>query len=231
MIGTVMTIGGIAGYRAKFAKAFGSGAIDIDRVTMAIACFERTVLSGNAPFDRYKRGDKSALSDEQVRGMAVFFDKASCDRCHQGANFTSNAYANEGIGTDKLDPDVGRFAVTHQARDWGAFKIPTLREVEHTAPYMHDGSLKTLEEVVEFYNRGGIPNPHLDANIRPLHLTAAYRQATPQRCGWNSPFRLRQSLPDARETWPSEFCRRPVVPAEKPGPAPRRPRTPRNPEK
>jgi cytochrome c peroxidase len=172
----VATVSGIAGYRAMFAKAFGSDAIDIDRVTMAIACFERTVLSGNAPYDRYKRGIKSALSEEQVRGMAVFFDKASCDRCHQGANFTSNAYANEGIGTDKPDPDVGRFAVTHQPRDWGAFKIPTLRDVEHTAPYMHDGSLKTLLEVVEFYNRGGIPNPHLDANIRPLHLSDQQKQ-------------------------------------------------------
>ena len=167
----VATLSGIAEYRALFAKAFGSGAIDMDGVTMAIACFERTVLSGDSPFDRYKRGDRSALSEEQVRGLAVFFDKASCDRCHQGSNFTSNAYANEGVGTDKPEPDVGRFAVTHQPRDWGAFKIPTLREVEHTAPYMHDGSLKTLDEVVEFYDRGGIPNPHLDANIRPLHLS------------------------------------------------------------
>ena len=102
--------------------------------------------------------------------MAVFFDR-SCDHCHQGANFTSNAYANEGIGTDKPDPDVGRYAVTHEARDWGAFKIPTLREVEHTAPYMHDGSLATLEDVVEFYNKGGIRNQNLDSNIRPLRLS------------------------------------------------------------
>jgi cytochrome c peroxidase len=167
----VATLSAIAGYRAMFARAFGSEEIDIDRVTMAIACFERTLLSGNSAYDRYKSGMKPALTDEQVRGMAVFFDKASCDRCHQGSNFTSNAYANEGVGTDKSDPDVGRYAVTHEIRDWGAFKIPTLREVEHTAPYMHDGSLQTLEDVVEFYNKGGIPNAHLDANIRPLHLS------------------------------------------------------------
>jgi cytochrome c peroxidase len=172
----VATLNGIAGYRALFAKAFGSEGIDIGRVTMAIACFERTLVSGNAPFDRYKGGDRAAMTAGQVRGMAVFFDKASCDRCHQGSNFTSNAYANEGIGADKPDPDAGRYAVTHDARDWGAFKIPTLREVEHTAPYMHDGSLKTLREVVEFYDKGGIPNRNLDPNIRPLHLSEQQRQ-------------------------------------------------------
>jgi cytochrome c peroxidase len=172
----VATLRGIAGYRARFAKAFGSEEAGIDRVTMAIACFERTVLSGNSPYDRYKRGDTTAMTAAQVRGMAVFFDRASCDHCHQGVNFTNNAYANEGIGTDKPDPDVGRFAVTHDRRDWGAFKIPTLREVERTAPYMHDGSLKTLEDVVEFYSKGGIPNRNLDSNIRPLHLSGEQKQ-------------------------------------------------------
>jgi cytochrome c peroxidase len=161
----------IAGYRALFAKAFGSEEITIDRTAMAIACFERTVLSGNAPYDRYKRGDKKAMTPEQVRGMSIFFDKAKCDRCHEGANFTLNAYANLGVGTDKPEPDVGRYAVTDDPRDWGVFKTPTLREVEHTAPYMHDGSLKTLEDVVEFYNKGGIQNRNLDPNIKPLHLS------------------------------------------------------------
>jgi cytochrome c peroxidase len=103
--------------------------------------------------------------------MKVFFDKAQCDRCHEGGNFTLNAYANIGVGADKPEPDVGRFAVTKDARDWGVFKTPTLREIEHTAPYMHDGSLKTLDEVVEFYNKGGVPNKNLDANIKPLHLS------------------------------------------------------------
>jgi cytochrome c peroxidase len=167
----VATLRKIGGYRGMFEKAFGSEEIDIDRVAMAIACFERTVLSGNAPYDKYKRGIKTALTAEQVRGMSVFFDKATCDKCHEGANFTLNAYHNLGIGTDKPEPDVGRFAVTHDPRDWGAFKTPTLREIEHTAPYMHDGSLKSLEDVVEFYNKGGIPNKNLDANIKPLHLS------------------------------------------------------------
>jgi cytochrome c peroxidase len=169
----VTRLKGVAGYRPLFAKAFGTEQIDIDRVAKAIACFERTVLSGNAPYDRYKHGDKKAMSPEQVRGMAVFFDKAKCDRCHEGANFTLNAYANLGVGTDKPDPDVGRYAITKDPRDWGVFKTPTLREIEHTAPYMHDGSLKTLEDVVEFYDKGARPNQNLDPNVKPLHLTGA----------------------------------------------------------
>ena len=161
----------VNGYRPLFAKAFGSEEINIDAIAMAIACFERTVFSGNAPYDRYKRGDKKAMSPEQVRGMSVFFDKAKCDKCHEGANFTLNAYANLGVGSDKPEPDVGRYAVTKNVKDWGLFKTPTLREIEHTAPYMHDGSLKTLEEVVDFYDKGGIKNKNLDENIKPLHLT------------------------------------------------------------
>src|SRR5690349_18657240 len=103
--------------------------------------------------------------------MKVFYEKAQCDRCHEGSNFTLNAFANIGVGTDKPQTDLGRYAVTNDPRDWGAFKTPTLREIEHTAPYMHDGSLQTLEEVVEFYNKGGIPNKNLDPAIKPLHLT------------------------------------------------------------
>ena len=164
-------IGKIQGYRPLFAKAFGSDRVDIDRIAMAVATFERTVLSGNAPYDRYKKGDKKAMSPEQIRGMSVFFDKAKCDRCHENSNFTLNAYANIGIGMDKPDPDLGRFVETKDPRDWGVFKIPTLREIEHTAPYMHDGSLKTLEEVVDYYDKGGNPNKNLDANIRKLNLT------------------------------------------------------------
>jgi cytochrome c peroxidase len=173
----VTRIQSVAGYRPMFLKAFDSTAVTIDRVAMAIACFERTLLSGNAPFDRYKRGERKALTPEQAQGMTLFFDKARCDRCHEGANFTLNAYANLGIGTDKPKPDVGRFEVTKDLRDWGAFKVPTLREIEHTAPYMHDGRFQTLDEVVEFYNKGGISNSNLDPNIRPLHLTDAEKQA------------------------------------------------------
>lgn len=161
----------ISGYRELFAKAFGTEDFTIDQVAKAITTFERTIMSGNAPYDRYKAGQKNAMSPAQVRGMDVFFNKAKCDACHEGVNFTSNMYANLGVGADKPDPDVGRYSVTHDPKDWGAFKTPTLREIAHTAPYMHDGSLKTLEDVVEFYNKGGIPNQNLDAKIKRLNLT------------------------------------------------------------
>jgi cytochrome c peroxidase len=167
---------GIGGYRAMYAKAFGTDEINIDRTAMAIASFERTVLSGNAPYDRYKKGDKTAMTAGQVRGMNVFFEKAKCDKCHEGSNFTLNAYSNIGVGTDKPEPDVGRFAVTKDPRDWGVFKTPTLREIEHTAPYMHDGSLRTLEDVVDLYDKGGIPNKNLDPNIKKLHLSDAEKK-------------------------------------------------------
>ena len=110
--------------------------IDIDRMAKAIASFERTVLCGNAPYDRYKSGDKSAMTAAQVRGMAVFFDKAKCDQCHEGANFTLNAYANLGVGTDKPEPDVGRFAVTQESERLGRFQnADTARDRAHRAVY------------------------------------------------------------------------------------------------
>lgn len=162
----------IPGYKSRFKAVFGTDSLDIDHVAKAIATFERTVLSGNSAFDQYKAGDKKAMNASQVRGMALFFGKARCDACHEGINFTSNAYHNLGVGMDKPNPDVGRYEVTKNDSDWGAFKTPTLREAARTAPYMHDGSLKTLEEVVDFYDKGGIPNKNLDQTIRKLNLSA-----------------------------------------------------------
>ena len=162
---------GIPGYVMRFEKVFGTKEFTIDHVAQAIATFERTVLSGNAPFDKYKAGDKKAMSEEQIRGMNVFFQKAQCDRCHIGFNFTDGSYMNIGIGMDKAKPDLGRFNVTKKDEDKGAFKTPTLREIAHTAPYMHDGSLKTLEEVVEHYDKGGIKNQWLNHQMKPLNLT------------------------------------------------------------
>lgn len=162
----------IEGYRKLFKQVFGTETVTIDDTAKAIATFERTVLSGNSPYDRYKAGDKKAMSPAQVRGMTVFFDKGKCDVCHEGVNFTLNMYANLGVGINKPEPDLGRFVVTKNPADWGAFKTPTLRDIEHTGPYMHDGSIETLEEVVEYYDRGGTPNKNLDARMKPLHLTA-----------------------------------------------------------
>lgn len=161
----------IPGYRALFAKAMGNEDFTIDDVAKVIATFERTVLSGNSAFDRYQNGDKKAMTPTQVRGMKVFVNKAKCDKCHEGLNFTTNAYHNLGVGTDKPEPDPGRFAVTKDPKDWGAFKTPTLRDIAETPPYMHDGSITTLAEVVEFYDKGGILNRNLDPDIKPLKLT------------------------------------------------------------
>lgn len=167
----VQRINDIPGYVERFQDVFGDGQITIDHVAKAIATFERTVLSGNSPYDRYKAGDQSAMSESQIRGLDVFVKKAECDACHLGFNFSDESYMNIGIGMDKPDPDPGRYAVTKDEADFGAFKTPTLREVEHTAPYMHDGRFKTLEEVVEHYDKGGIKNPHLSEKMKPLHLS------------------------------------------------------------
>jgi cytochrome c peroxidase len=166
----------VPGYVARFKKAFGTTDFTLDQVVQAIATFERTVLSGNSPFDRYQAGDEKALTAAQKRGMDVFFKKAACDSCHLGFNFTDGSYENVGIGMDHPKPDLGRYLVTHREEEKGAFKTPTLREIEHTGPYMHDGSLKTLEEVVEHYDKGGIKNPYLNQRIKPLHLSAQEKQ-------------------------------------------------------
>jgi cytochrome c peroxidase len=162
----------VPGYVERFRKVFGTADFTMDHVAQAIATFERTVLSGNSPFDRYQNGDENALSPAQKRGMDVFLKKAACDSCHLGFNFTDGSYENIGIGMDQPNPDLGRYLVTHREEEKGAFKTPTLREIALTAPYMHDGSLATLEAVVEHYDKGGIKNPQLNQRIKPLHLTA-----------------------------------------------------------
>lgn len=167
----VKRLKGVPGYVKLFEKVFGTKDVTIDHVAKAIATFERTVYSGNAPYDRYVGGDEKAMNASQIRGMDVFFNKAACDSCHLGFNFTDGSYVNIGIGMDKPKPDLGRFDVTGKEDDKGAFKTPTLREVANHGPYMHDGSLKTLAEVVEHYNKGGIKNPQLNQRLKPLKLT------------------------------------------------------------
>lgn len=160
----------IEGYRKQFQAVFGSDAT-ADGIAKAIASFERTVLSGNAPYDRYKAGDKDALSEPAQRGRQVFFNKANCSACHIGGNFTDNGYHNLGIGTDQDKPDPGRVTVSKLEGDTAAFKTPSLREIARSAPYMHDGRFKTLEEVIDFYSKGGIKNPQLDEELYPLKLS------------------------------------------------------------
>ncbi len=177
-------------YVVELEKAFGPGPITYGMVGKAVASFERTVISGNSPFDRYfYGGDKRALSESARRGVGVFRDpkKGNCAACHTigetYALFTDNKFHNIGVGV-KLgaggQPEVtdpGRYAVTKNEADRGAFKTPTLRNIAQTAPYMHDGSLKTLKDVVDFYVGGGNSNPHLDKEIRALDfLTGRERQ-------------------------------------------------------
>ena len=159
----------IEGYKSQFQKVFGTDA-NPEGIAKAIAAYERTVLSGNAPYDKFKAGDKSALSEAAERGRKLFFGKANCAACHGGSNFSDNSYHNIGIGMDVKDFDKGRVVVSKLGGDTGAFKTPTLREIARTAPYMHDGSLKTLEEVVEHYAKGGIANEWLDEEIFKLRL-------------------------------------------------------------
>jgi cytochrome c peroxidase len=166
----------VEGYRQQFQEVFGSEEITEERVAQAIAAYERTILSGDAPYDRFKAGDKTALSEAAQRGMSLFFGKAQCSSCHSGPSFTDNAFHNLGIGMTAEQPDAGRQEISKLQGDRGSFKTPTLREISRTAPYMHDGSMKTLEEVVEHYNQGGQKNPYLDESVFPLKLSDQEKQ-------------------------------------------------------
>ncbi len=171
----VAKLKGIPGYRKRFDNAFGTN-VTSEGIAKAIASFERTLLSGDSPFDRYEAGTKSAISPAGRRGLEIFRTKAKCTNCHVGVNFSDEEFHNIGVGMEKPNPDLGRFAVTKKDTDRGAFKTPTVRDVALSAPYMHDGSLKTLEAVIDYYDRGGTKNPWLDQEIRPLSLTAQEKQ-------------------------------------------------------
>lgn len=161
----------IPGYIDQFQRVFGEGPRDAN-VAWAIAAFERTILSTNSLYDRYLLGERSALSPAAERGLDLFQGKAHCTACHSGPNFEDGEYHNVGIGyRDGKFADPGRYNVTKDPKDMGAFKTPSLRSVVLTAPYMHDGSETTLEAVIDLYDRGGIGNPNLDRKIQPLGLT------------------------------------------------------------
>lgn len=166
----------IDGYRKLFKKAFGNDDCNLNQIAQAIATFERTILSGNSPYDKYMAGDKTAMTKEQVHGMEVYI-KSSCAFCHTWPTFDSNMFTNIGVGMDQPDPDLGRYMITKEEKDWGAFKVPTLRESALSYPYMHDGSLATLEEVIDFYDKGGVSNKNLHPQIRPLKLSESDKKA------------------------------------------------------
>jgi cytochrome c peroxidase len=165
------------GYARAFRTAFGEP-VNASRIAQAVATFVRTRLSGSSAFDRFLTGETRALGTRERRGLELFTGRARCARCHAGPLLSDEDFHNTGVAwRDGGFQDAGRAAVTGSDRDRGAFKTPSLREVARTAPYMHDGSVASLADVIEFYDRGGTPNPSLDPDIRPLHLSAAEKAA------------------------------------------------------
>jgi cytochrome c peroxidase len=167
-------VNALKGYKDQFQKVFGGEATP-ENMMQAISAYERTIITGDTPWDKWKAGDQSAMQGAVARGWQVFQD-AKCTNCHDGALFSDQQYHNVGVGMDKPEPDPGRGKVTNKPEDTGAFKTPTLRDVAKSAPYFHDGSIATLEEAVDFMLGGGRPNPHLDTkNLQKRALTKEQR--------------------------------------------------------
>jgi cytochrome c peroxidase len=156
----------VPAYRAQFHDAFGGPATKL-RVAQALDSYVRSLTTPNSPFDHYVAGDKNALTDAQKRGLALFVGKADCTMCHRGPNFEDDQF--HALGVKGEDP--GRFKITGVEADRNAFRTPTLRNVARTAPYMHDGSLNTLRDVIDFYDRGGGDQQPKSNLLRKLHLT------------------------------------------------------------
>lgn len=156
----------VQGYNAAFAKAFPRDGLTEQTMVQAIATFERTIVTGDTPFDRWLRGDARALSESAQRGFAVFTGKANCAACHTGWNFTDDKFHDTGLTTE----DVGRMGVSKDATDKHAFKTPSLREIAARAPYMHQGQVATLEAVVVHYVTGGQARPSRSTLMKPVPL-------------------------------------------------------------
>jgi cytochrome c peroxidase len=186
-------------YVRMFKAIFGTE-VTAEGIAKAIAAFERTIISKNSPFDKYTAGDKNALNDKAIKGLGLFKGKANCIRCHKGPNFddtdfhntgipetkmlqtdsgciTARYFFGRGVGVEKLDRDLGRYLITKKDSDKGKFKTPTLRHIDKTPPYMHNGIFYDLEEVVDFYNKGGGDNPNKDKLLVPLGLTDDEKEA------------------------------------------------------
>jgi cytochrome c peroxidase len=169
----VARIAAIPGYRRYFKSAFGDKTVTIDRIAQAVATFERTVIGAGSPYDRFAGGDATALTPDAQRGLTLFQGKARCAVCHPSPLFTDDGFHNIGVGMQRRQLDLGRAGITKRDGDLGAFKTPTLRNLTDTAPYMHDGSQVSLAETLDYFDRGGQPNPRLSPLIRPLGLSAA----------------------------------------------------------
>ncbi|WP_440903704.1 cytochrome-c peroxidase [Catenovulum sp. SX2] len=161
-------------YKSHFEKAFPGEGVNEETVSKAIASFERTLVSKNSPFDLWVKGDKKAMTEQQVRGFKIFVDpeKGNCEVCHSAPNFTDNGFHNIGLASwGHENADMGRYTEKPLRLMKGAFKTPTIRDATLTAPYFHDGSAKTLEEVVEHYAKGGEVTTNLSPNMKALNLT------------------------------------------------------------
>lgn len=156
----------VNGYQQQFNKVFSDG-ITADNIFRAIATYERTIVSGTAPFDRWVEGEDDAISDQAKRGFELFNGKAQCSQCHSGWNFTDNQFYDIGLPSS----DQGRYEVTKRDGDRFGFKTPGLRNISQRQPYMHDGSLKSLEQVIVHYIAGGIKRPSLSNKMQPVALS------------------------------------------------------------
>jgi cytochrome c peroxidase len=168
----IARIAAVPGYREAFAQSYGGEGVTINTIGKAIAAFERTLVSGQAPFDRWIAGDERAISEEAQRGFILFNTSAGCSTCHAGWRFTDDGFHDIGVGRD----DEGRAGVMpgiEQLRF--AFKTPTLRNVDQRAPYMHDGSLRTVEDVIDFYAARPVDRPSLSPDLRRIELSAQDR--------------------------------------------------------
>ena len=159
-----------ASYADQFRAAFGRE-VDEDALASALAAFVRGLTAGDSPVDRFRDGDVEALTADEEAGLWIYEGRGRCWQCHNGPNFSDESFHNTGVGAVDGAPRPGRFAITGVEGDQGRFRTPGLRMLTKTAPYMHDGSLATLAEVVEFYRKGGTPNAHLSGRMAPIDLT------------------------------------------------------------
>lgn len=160
----------IPGYRSQFQAVFGTAATP-DAIVKALAAYLREKVSTDAPWDRYERGDTRAVSRDAVKGYALFMGKAGCATCHAPPFYGNTSYYNIGLEAGKAKPDPGRFTVTKDESDRGAFKTPSLRSVALGAPYFHDGSAATLEAAVRYMASGGKADPNRSALLAPVGLS------------------------------------------------------------
>jgi len=162
----VHELSNINGYREMFKDAYPGRGINRETISAALAAFQRSIITTDAPFDRWIKGDETAINDAAKRGFELFEGKGHCSTCHAGYNFTDDGFHN--IGLD--DDDIGRYAVVKIPVLKGAFKTPTLRNIALTAPYMHNGAYKTLEQVIQHYVRGGVRKDNLSPNFKKANL-------------------------------------------------------------